>query len=183
MVNSLDRRHFIMGSVTAGLGLATRPASVLAAYPFPNEDGISLATWSLVRSFRLGVWKLTDLSRICREDFGIDGIEYVTSFFEVPVESYLKKLNKVAADNGVKNVLIMVDDDGDMVANDKKVRMQAAVNHRKWVDIAAFLGCHAIRCNARGGGESPEKIRMLCTVRPSPSVPCSNTQSNPESTC
>ena len=33
--------------------------------------------------------------------------------------------------------------------------MQAAVNHRKWVDIAAVLGCHAIRCNARGGGDTP----------------------------
>jgi sugar phosphate isomerase/epimerase len=157
MVNSVDRRHFMKGSVAAGVGLMARPVGALAAYPFPNEDAISLAIWSLVRSFRAGVWKLTDVARICREDFGIDGIEYVTSFFEVPVESYLRELNQGAADNGVKNVLIMFDDEGDMVSLDKKVRMQAAVNHRKWVDIAAFLGCHAIRCNARGGGESPEE--------------------------
>jgi sugar phosphate isomerase/epimerase len=142
----------------AGLGLAAVPLPLSSlAHPFPKENAISLATWSLVRSFRAGIWKLTDVARICREDFGIDGIEYVTSFFEVPVETYLKELNQVASDNGVKNVLIMVDNEGDMVSRDRKTRMQAAVNHRKWVDIAAYLGCHAIRCNARGGGGSPEE--------------------------
>ena len=56
----------------------------------------------------------------------------------------------------------MVDNEGDMVAKDKQERMQAAINHRKWVEIAAYLGCHAIRCNARGGGntqaEDPDAI-------------------------
>jgi len=28
--------------------------------------------------------------------------------------------------------------------------MQAAIAHRKWVDIAHYLGCHAIRCNMGG---------------------------------
>ena len=104
-----------------------------------------------------GVWKLPDVARICREDFGIDGIEYVTAFFEAPVESYLEKLNKAAADHGVANVLIMVDGEGDMVSRDRSVRMQAAVNHRKWVDVAGVLGCHAIRCNARGAGDTPQE--------------------------
>jgi sugar phosphate isomerase/epimerase len=48
----------------------------------------------------------------------------------------------------------MVDSEGQMVAKDSKVRNQSVINHRKWVDIAAFLGCHAIRCNAHGGGKS-----------------------------
>ena len=34
--------------------------------------------------------------------------------------------------------------------------MQAAVNHRKWVDIAAYLGCFAIRCNCTGTGNTVE---------------------------
>jgi len=156
MVETIHRRHFIRNSVSAGLGAAAF-STALKAYPFPSKNAISLATWSIVRSFRAGIWKLTDVARICREDFGIDGIEYVTSFFEVPVESYLRELNNVADSNGVKNVLIMVDNEGDMVAKDRKVRMQAATNHRKWVDIAAFLGCHAIRCNARGGGKTPQE--------------------------
>jgi hypothetical protein len=38
------------------------------------------------------------------------------------------------------------------VIKDLETRMQAAVNHRKWVDIAAYLGCFAIRCNCTGTG-------------------------------
>ncbi len=153
------RRQFLQHSLTSGLALGAVPSLLphsAVAYPRPEKDAISLAIWSLVRSFRAGVWRLTDMARICREDFGIDGIEYVTSFFEVPVESYLRVLNRNAENHGVKNVLIMVDGEGDLVAKEKEVRMQAAINHRKWVEIAAYLGCHAIRCNARGGGNTPE---------------------------
>ncbi|UCF39399.1 MAG: sugar phosphate isomerase/epimerase [Acidobacteriota bacterium] len=156
-MKSLSRRSFIQNSAAAGaaLGIAPTLSHLAVAHPRPEENAISLATWSIVQSFRAGVWKLTDVARICREDFGIDGIEYVTSFFEVPVETYLNRLNKAAADHGVKNVLIMVDGEGDTVSKDKAVRKQAAINHRKWIDIAAYLGCHAIRCNARGGGNNP----------------------------
>ena len=58
---------------------------------------------------------------------------------------------------GVKFVLIMVDDEGDMASADKKERMQAAVSHRKWVDIAHYLGCHAVRTNCRGPKDADPK--------------------------
>jgi len=156
-MENMDRRDWMFRTLGAGLAVSAAhlgSARASQAHPRPAKDAISLATWSLVRSFRAGVWKLTDVAAICHKDFGIDGIEYVNQFFENPVEPYLKRLNKAAADNGVRNVLIMVDDEGDMIAKDKSVRMQAAINHRKWVEIAAVLGCHAIRCNARGGGNS-----------------------------
>jgi sugar phosphate isomerase/epimerase len=156
-----SRREFLEASVAGSAGLmAASPAAAampVAGHDRPQRDAVSLATWSIVQSFRAGIWKLPDVARICREDFGIDGIEYVTSFFEAPVDSYLQRLNKAAADHGVANVLIMVDGEGDMVSQDRSVRMQAAVNHRKWVDVAGILGCHAIRCNARGAGETPEQ--------------------------
>ena len=154
-----SRRSFIQQSVAAGVGagFVSITGNSALAYPRPEKNAISLALWSLISSFRAGVWKLTEAHKICREDFGIDGIEYVTAFFEVPVESYLRRLNKAADEHGVKNVLIMVDNEGDMVAKDKAVRMQAAVNHRKWIEIAAYLGCHAIRCNARGGAATAQE--------------------------
>ncbi len=46
-------------------------------------------------------------------------------------------------------VLIMVDDEGEPADPSKKERMQAVINHRKWVDIAHYLGCHSIRTNCR----------------------------------
>ena len=157
-MNNQSRREFVKTTLAGGAGVmaasslgAARPAM---AHDRPTKDAVSLATWSIVRSFRAGMWKLPDVARICREDFGIDGIEYVTAFFEAPVDSYLQRLNKAAADQGVENVLIMVDGEGDMVSRDRSERMQAAVNHRKWIDVAGVLGCHAIRCNARGAGET-----------------------------
>jgi sugar phosphate isomerase/epimerase len=131
-------------------------------YPSPAENKISLATWSLVRSFRAGVWKLTDIHRICRQDFGLDGVELVTTFFEVPLAMYLDRLNQASREHNVQNVLIMVDGEGAMASPDRSERMRAAVNHRKWIEIAAYLGCHAIRCNAYGGGntwkEDPDSV-------------------------
>ena len=44
----------------------------------------------------------------------------------------------------------MVDDEGDGCADTKEERKQFEINHRKWVDVAHYLGCHAIRTNCRG---------------------------------
>jgi L-ribulose-5-phosphate 3-epimerase len=117
----------------------------------PTKDDISLAAWSLNRSFFAAKrWKNVDLPRIAREQFNIGGLEFVNQFFENPVMSHLNELKKNGNANGVQFVLIMVDGEGDMSAREKKDRIQAAVAHRKWVDIAHYLGCHAIRCNMGG---------------------------------
>jgi sugar phosphate isomerase/epimerase len=47
-------------------------------------------------------------------------------------------------------LLIMCDDEGDGCSDTKEGRQQFGVNHRKWIDIAHYLGCHAIRTNCRG---------------------------------
>lgn len=115
-----------------------------------TKDDISLAQWALVEEMRAGKWKNLDFPRIAREDFGLNGIEFVNTLFEVPTEEYLKKLRQAAADYGVTMVLIMVDDEGDGCADTKEGRKQFVFNHRKWVDAAHYLGCHAIRTNCRG---------------------------------
>lgn len=143
---SQTRRQFL------GTSLATAAAAAAPAAPAPSaQDKISLASWSLVRSFRAGKWTNLDLPKLLRDELGISGLEYVNSFFENPTMGYLQRLKRNCDDHGVTSVLIMVDGEGDTAALDKAERMQAAVAHRKWVDIAHFLGCHAIRCNMRGG--------------------------------
>jgi len=59
-------------------------------------------------------------------------------------------LKKNAADHGVTMVLIMCDAEGDGCMPTKEGRRQFDINHRKWIDIAHYLGCHAIRTNCRG---------------------------------
>jgi sugar phosphate isomerase/epimerase len=143
------RREFLAGTMTAA---AVRP----------TEDDISLAAWSLSRSFFVAhKWENLDLPRICRQVFQINGLEFVNQFFSNPTMRYLKQLKQNGNDHGVTFVLIMVDAEGDMAAVDKKKRMQAAVAHRKWVDIAHFLGRHAIRCNLGGPRQGWKQDRDL----------------------
>jgi L-ribulose-5-phosphate 3-epimerase len=142
------RREFLGASAMAATTLAS---GALLAANRPTKDDISLAAWSINRSFFTSKkWKNLDLPRIAREEFNINGLEFVNQFFENPVMGYLKELKKNGDANGITFVLIMVDGEGDMSAVDKKERIQAAVAHRKWVDTAHFLGCHAIRCNMGG---------------------------------
>lgn len=116
----------------------------------PVKDDISLAQWALIEEFRTDKWKTLDFPRIAREDFNLNGIEFVNTLFEVPTEGYLKQLKENAAAHGVTMVLIMVDDEGDGCAPTKEGRKEFEVFHRKWVDIAHYLGCSAIRTNCRG---------------------------------
>ncbi len=118
------------------------------------KDDISLAQWALVEEIRAGKWKTLDFPKIAREDFGLNGIEFVNTLFESPTESYLQTLKRNAENYGVKMVLIMCDEEGDGCMPTKEGRKQFDINHRKWIDIANYLGCHAIRTNCRG----PENV-------------------------
>jgi sugar phosphate isomerase/epimerase len=130
-------------------------ASTAAFAVRPTKHDISLAAWSLNQSFfKNKKWKNLDLPRILREELQINGLEYVNQFFENPTMGYLRQLKKNCDGYGITSVLIMIDDEGDMADADRKERMQAAVAHRKWVDVANFLGCHAVRCNMGGPREN-----------------------------
>jgi len=149
-----SRRSFI--EKTALLGAAGLVAPVLdlksksMITPQMTHDDISIAQWALVQEVRDGKWKNLDFPRIAREDFGLSGIEFVNTLFEVPTVDYLNQLKKNADDHGVTMVLIMVDAEGDGCEPTPELRKQFVVNHRKWIDIAQYLGCKAIRTNCRG---------------------------------
>ena len=124
------------------------------------KDDISLAQWALVDEIRAGKWKTLDFAKVAREDFGLNGIEYVNTLFEVTTESYLQQLRKNVEDHGVTSVLIMCDAEGDGCMPTAEGRKQFDINHRKWIDAAQYLGCHAIRTNCRGP-ENADKSEAL----------------------
>ncbi len=150
----ITRRNFIEKSMIIGAAGVAAPsmikAATMAQTPRLIKDDISLAQWALVEEIEKGIWKTLDFPKVARNDFGLNGIEFVNTLFEVPTEEYLRQLKKNAADNGVTMVLIMVDDEGDGCSSAKEDRRQFEINHRKWIDAAAYLGCHAIRTNCRG---------------------------------
>ena len=157
----MDRRNFLETSITLGAAGLISPSLFKKEFMGTNnsatKDDISIAQWALVDEIRAGKWKNLDFPRIAREEYGVNGIEFVNTLFEVPTEGYLKKLKKNAADHGITMVLIMCDDEGDGAANTKEGQKQFAINHYKWVDIAHYLDCHAIRTNCRGPEKADKK--------------------------
>lgn len=157
---TVNRRSFLQKSAILGATSILAPGIIasLNATPTPRmvTDDISIAQWALVQEVKEGKWKTLDFPKIAREDFDINGIEFVNTLFEVPTASYLKTLKRNAENHGVTMVLIMVDDEGETCTPSKEERKQTVINHKKWIDIANYLGCHAIRTNCRGPQDAPK---------------------------
>lgn len=119
---------------------------------------ISLAQWSMNKSFFGGKLDNLDFAATAANQFGLDGIEYVNQFFKDKANdsAYLAEMKKRAEDNGVKSLLIMIDREGNLGSTVDADRLQAIENHYKWVDAAKYLGCHSIRVNAAGQGTAEE---------------------------
>lgn len=136
------------------------PALAAAAAQAPKQ-GVSLAAWSFSGSFFQGKWKLLELPGILRDKLGITALEHVNQFFENPVLTYLQRLKKSCADAGVESTILMVDNEGGTAAVSKAERVQSVTAHRKWIDIAHYLGCHSVRCNVYGHPEDWKSDRDL----------------------
>jgi Xylose isomerase-like TIM barrel. len=115
---------------------------------------ISLAEWSFHRALGKGEMTNLDFPKIAKTVYNLDAVEYVSTFFKGKAEDteYLKSLKDTCTKYGVKSLLIMVDDEGNLADTSAAVRQKAVENHYKWVKAAQFLGCHSIRVNARGVG-------------------------------
>jgi L-ribulose-5-phosphate 3-epimerase len=153
-----SRRQFLQltAASLAALGL-TRVVRAEEKAPLFK---ISLAQWSLHKA--LFAKKLTNLDfpRITKSEFGITAVEYVNQFWmdKAKDTAYVAELKKIAEGEGVTNVLIMCDREGDLGDADEKKRRQAVENHFKWVEAAKALGCHSVRVNARATGSYEEQI-------------------------
>ena len=175
------RRKFIQRSLAAGVGLSTLPvwgnpllASTAETAPFFK---LSLAQWSLHRS----IWE----NKISPYDFaekastmGFEGLEYVNGLYadvmkannkKQALEKFIARSNEKAAQHNVKNLLIMIDGEGDLVVPDKKERNTAIEQHKPWIETAAAMDCHSIRINLFGERNreewkkrAAESMRALC---------------------
>ena len=110
---------------------------------------ISLAEWSLNKTLFSGKLTNMEFPAKAKNDFGIHAVEYVNQFFKDKAEdeAYLGELKTRTIDLNVRNVLIMIDQEGALADTDKTKRIEAVENHYKWVEAAKFLGCHSIRVN------------------------------------
>ena len=126
---------------------------------------LSLAQWSFHKPIFDGEMDPMDFAKEA-SDLGFDGIEYVNSFYaeriknaedpKAEMQLVLDTLKAKSEEFGVRNVLIMVDGEGDLAVTDSVKRNEAVDNHKKWIDAAQFLGCHSIRVNLFGSEDAEE---------------------------
>ena len=93
----------------------------------PPLFGISLAQYSLHRMLFAGELQTIDFPGFARRRFDIEAVEYVNTFFKDKAQdrAYLDTLRRRGADSGVKNLLIMVDGEGDLGDPDSGRRTEA----------------------------------------------------------
>jgi L-ribulose-5-phosphate 3-epimerase len=95
-------------------------------------------------------------------NLGFDAVEYVnTCFFDKAKNTaYLSELKNICKQEAVKSLLIMCDNEGLVGHPEKKERQETLENHKKWIDAAAFLGCHSVRLNAASEGSYDEQQKL-----------------------
>ncbi|MFH0842534.1 MAG: sugar phosphate isomerase/epimerase family protein [Bacteroidota bacterium] len=128
--------------------------TILNSFAQEQRFKISLAEWSLHRTLSKGTITNLDFPGITKTVYGLDAVEYVSTFMRGKAEDtlYLTSLKDSCTKYGVKSLLIMVDGEGNLADTSLASRTKAVENHYKWVKAAKFLGCHSIRVNAAGRG-------------------------------
>ena len=101
---TMSRRLFVGGTVATGALLSLGSRALAAADSGKPEAGtigdfkISLAEWSLHKALYAKKIDNLDFPKIAREDYGIEGVEFVNQFFKDKAHdsTYLKELKKRA---------------------------------------------------------------------------------------
>lgn len=135
-----------------------------------NKDSFfktSLAQWSIHKSIREDGLSPYEFAKIAHE-LGFEGLEYVNALYSdvtnsedkaSAMEEFIKRNNDLAAKYNLKNVLIMIDGEGDLASSNPEERMIALENHKLWIDAASKMNCSAIRINLKGEKEIENWIK------------------------
>lgn len=177
----MKRRNFIGKTTAAGIGVTflgayackeakkeeSKTGEVEEKTPAEPFFELSLAQWSIHRMIREnGVDPYTFAEKA--KNWGFKGLEYVSQLYnpelsdadysEEAMAAFVEKSNAEAKKHGMKNVLIMIDGQGNLAVSDEAERNETVEKHKKWVDAASAMGCHAIRVNLNGSNVPEEWI-------------------------
>lgn len=175
----MKRRKFIRNTSTAGLGISllgtyackedkkekTEKAEAAESMDVAPFFGLSLAQWSMhnmIREDGLDPYTFAEKAK----NWGFKGLEYVSQLYNPELSDanysaeamadFVVRSNSEAEKHGMKNLLIMIDGQGNLAVNDENERNETVEKHKKWVDAAAAMGCHSIRVNLNGSTDPEE---------------------------
>ncbi|MDG1337472.1 MAG: sugar phosphate isomerase/epimerase [Flavobacteriaceae bacterium] len=153
----MKRKEFIKLTSTGALGLSSF-GYLSCSSPKEIFFKLSLAQWSLNKSIREGGMSPYLFAEKSKE-LGFSGLEYVNQLYEDVMKSdnksaslkkFIEKNNQLASDFEMENVLIMIDEEGDLAAEDEEQRLKSIDNHKLWIDTAAEMNCSSVRLNLYG---------------------------------
>ncbi len=162
----MKRKNFLsilgiagLGSSMGGFASEKYSSLIIGNTPFFK---LSLAQWSLHNNIRGGKMSPYDFGKFAKKN-GFEGLEYVNTLYKDVMESkeklkaiksFVKKNNQIVNDLNLENVLIMIDDEGNLSTLNQKKRIKAIENHKIWVEAASEMGCHSIRVNLHGTSDA-----------------------------
>jgi sugar phosphate isomerase/epimerase len=161
-MNMQNRKEFIrqigIGSL-GGLGVIP-----LMAYSREKKDRfqIGIQEYTFNRWLKSGKLDHLDYPALVKKELGISHVEYWNRPFagKHTDKKYLGELVRRTRGEGIKNVLILVDEKHELDHVSQSERDKSVELHKAWVDCAAQLGCDAIRVNCRSGGDPDENLKQ-----------------------
>ena len=120
---------------------------------------LSLAQWSMhnmIQKDGVDPYSFAEKAK----SWGFSGLEYVSQLYDDELKAanysdeamaaFVERSNAESKKNGLENLIIMIDNQGDLATSDAEERKKGVENHFKWVDAAMAMGCHSIRVNISG---------------------------------
>ena len=153
----MKRKEFIKLASTGALGMSSL-GYLSCGSPKEIFFKLSLAQWSLHKAIQGGEMSPYLFAEKSKE-LGFAGLEYVNQLYDdvmksddksTSVKRFIAKNNQLATDNGMENVLIMIDEEGDLANEDEQQRLKSIDNHKLWIDTAAEMNCSSVRLNLYG---------------------------------
>jgi len=168
-MSAISRRQLLASSVCAITQFATGRRATAAPQTKPQGSTpersfkTSLSERSLTQTIVSGEVNHLDFSRLAREKFQFEAVDYVSSLFrdQLSDDKFLSEMNKRAADHGVRQILLIADKEGELGHVEAAERQRAIKQHRLTIDAAQALGCRGVCVQLRGAGMPAEVAKRL----------------------
>jgi sugar phosphate isomerase/epimerase len=162
-----SRRSFLRATSSLIAALGALPGGSVPVARAQDAGGskpfkLSLSQRSLHEEFAAGRLDPLDFPRVA-SGLGVDAVDLVSEFYDKKLKdrAHLSELKRRAAGEGVWSALILVEGEGELGAPDEKGRRRAVDGYKKWVEAAAFLGCHALCVQATSRGNEDDQVAWV----------------------
>ena len=156
--------RYNLGMVTRRefLGALAAVAAPQLRFPKAAKERLAVATYPFRGFMRGDQPKLTllDFAAMAADRFGVHGIEPLYSHFPSTEPAFLSDFRKAVERAHSRIVNIPVSVGASFYDADPARRDMAVANSRKWVDVAASLGCPSIRAHIQRAGTAAPDVKL-----------------------